>query len=93
MDGSQATLFTFVYISWGAISVVLVVLLSYRATLLREDEQPRRKTAEMDNFQVQHAFIARKSRLTGEIIVLSVISIMLLFTCAGFSIYRVLGSF
>jgi hypothetical protein len=89
MDKSQSTVFTLVYISWGLISVVLVVLLSYRATLLRDDDRNVMNTPGLDHFQSQKTFIARKSRLTREIIVLSVISGLLLLTCVGFSLIQV----
>jgi hypothetical protein len=85
MDSSQSTVFPLLYISWGVITVVLVVLLSYRATLLTEDDQIFKETAQ-DYHQQEMTLIARKSRLTGEIIVLSVMSAVLLLTCVGFSI-------
>jgi hypothetical protein len=88
MEASQSTLFTLVFISWALITVVLVVLLSYRATLLRKDEPVSMDTAELDHYQHKQTLIARKSLLMGEIIVLSVISGVLLLTCVGFSIYR-----
>jgi hypothetical protein len=93
MDDSQSTLFALVYISWGVITVVLVVLLSYRATLLREEDQISIHTAELDHSQDKQTLIARRSLLTGEIIVLSVISGMLLFTCLGLSVFRSLTDF
>ena len=92
MEDSQSAVFTLVYISWGVITVVLVVLLSYRATLLTEDDQILMDTAEQDHYP-QLTLIARRSRLTREIIVLSVISGVLLLTCVGFSIYRGLNNF
>ena len=85
MDSSQSTVFPLLFISWGVITVVLVVLLSYRATLLTEDDRIFKETAQ-DYHQQEMTLIARKSRLTGEIIVLSVMSAVLLLTCVGFSI-------
>ena len=85
MDSSQSTVFPLLFISWGVITVVLVVLLSYRATLLTEDDQIFKETAQ-DYHQQEMTLIARKWRLTGEIIVLSVMSAVLLLTCVGFSI-------
>jgi hypothetical protein len=93
MEDSQSTIFTLVYISWGVITVVLVVLLSYRATLLRDEDQISMHTAEPDHYQGKHSLLARRSLLTGEIIVLSVISGMLLFTCLGLSVFRGLTNF
>ena len=86
MDSSQSTVFPLLFISWGVITVVLVVLLSYRATLLIEDDQIFKDTAAEDHHQQEMTLIARQSRLTGEIIVLSVMSGVLLLTCVGFSI-------
>jgi len=87
MEASQSTLFTLLYIVWGVVTVVLVVLLSYRATLLREDDQILVDSAEPDHLQRQKTIIARRSLLAGEIIVLSLISGALLLTCVGFTIY------
>jgi len=39
MESLRSTVFPLLLISWGVITVVLVVLLSYRATLLIEDDQ------------------------------------------------------
>jgi predicted ABC-type exoprotein transport system permease subunit len=87
MEASQSTVFALVFISWGVITVILVVLLSYRATLLREDDPIFTVTSEIDHYQRQQSIIARRSRLAGEIIVLSVISGVLLLACVGFSVY------
>jgi len=53
---------------------------------LSEHHQTFSDTATQDHFQQEMTLIARKSRLTGEIIVLSVMSGVLLLTCVGFSI-------
>jgi hypothetical protein len=97
-DGSMETpqsavVFTLLYIMWGAITVVLVVLLGYRATLLCGDDRKFVDANEQDYLQHEKALIARSSLLTGEIIVLSVLSGVLLLTCAGSSIYHGLMSF
>ena len=86
MESLRSTVFPLLFISWGVITVVLVVLLSYRATLLSEHDQTFNDAATQDQFQQEMTLIARKSRLTGEIIVLSVMSAVLLLTCVGFSI-------
>jgi hypothetical protein len=93
MEDSQSTIFTLVYISWGVVTVVLVVLLSYLATLLQDEDQISMHTAELDHSQDKQTLISRRSLLTGEIIVLSVISGMLLFTCLGLSIFRGVTNF
>jgi len=86
MGSSEATVFTMLYVSWGIITVVLVALLSYRATLMAKDHHIFNDAVPQDNYQQEITFIARRSRLTGEIIVLSVMSGVLLLTCVGISI-------
>ena len=88
MKGSQTSdVFTFIYILWGFITVVLVVLLSYRATLLKEEHTTSSAESEQKDFLKERKLIARRSQLNGEIITLSVISGVLLLTGVGFSIY------
>jgi len=86
MIASQSTPAAFLFITWGVITVVLVALLSYRATLLGEDDQTFANSATQDSREQELTLIARRSRLMGEIIVLSVMSGALLFTCVGLSI-------
>jgi hypothetical protein len=86
MKGSQSTVVALIFIAWGVITVVLVALLSYLATLPSEDRQTFGEAPMQDHHQDELTLIARKSRLTGEIIVLSVISGVLLLTCVGLSI-------
>ena len=86
MEGSQSTVVTLIFISWGVITVVLVALLSYLATVSSEDRQTFGGAPTQDHHQHELTLIARKSRLTGEIIVLSVMSGVLLLTCVGLSI-------
>jgi hypothetical protein len=86
LDTYESTVFPLLYISWGVITVVLVALLSYRATLLSEGNQIFNDTPPQDHHQQEMRLVARKSLLTGEIIVLSVMSGVLLLTCVGFSI-------
>ena len=87
MNDSQSTISGLIFISWAFITVVLVVLLSYRATLSQDDDQNSLHAADVDCYQRKQTIIARRSLLMGEIIVLSVISGVLLLTCAGCSIY------
>jgi hypothetical protein len=86
MEASESTIFPLLYISWGFITVVLVALLSYRATLLGKDDQTFADSATQDPREQELTLIARRSRLMGEIIVLSVMAGALLFTCVGLSI-------
>jgi len=88
MKGSQSSdVFTFIYILWGFITVALVVLLSYRATLMKEEHATSSSAAEQNDAWKERKLIARQSQLNGEIIALSVISGVLLLTGVGFSIY------
>ena len=88
MKGSQTSdVFTFIYILWGFITVVLVVLLSYRATLMKEEHASPVREAEQNDTLKELKMTARRSQLNGEIIALSVISGVLLLTGVGFSIY------
>jgi hypothetical protein len=86
LETYESNVFPLLYISWGVITVVLVALLSYRATLRSEGDHVFNDTAAQDHHQQEMTLIARKSRLTGEIIVLSVLSGVLLLTCVGISI-------
>jgi hypothetical protein len=85
--------FTLLFILWGAITLVLVVLLGYLATLPSQVEQGKVGATLQDQVRDEKALIARGSQLTGEIIVLSVLSGALLLICAGSSIYQGLTSF
>ena len=88
MKGSQSSdVFTFLYILWGFITVALVVLLSYRATLMKEEHVAPVHEDEPDDALNERKLIAQQSQLNGEIIALSVISGVLLLTGVGFSIY------
>lgn len=88
MKGSQASdVFTFIYILWGFITVALVVLLSYRATLMKEEHASPVHEAGQDDSLKERKLVVRQSQLNGEIIALSVISGVLLLTGVGFSIY------
>jgi hypothetical protein len=81
-------------ISWGVITVVLVVLVIYRGTLSsREDDQIFIDAAEQHHYQEQVAIIARISRLTKPIIALAVLSGVLLLASAGVWIYQGYKSF
>ena len=89
MDDSKAAVFTLLYVLWGFITVGLIVLLSYRATLLKEEDHTSINAAEENHFrqELELALIVRRSLLTGGIIALSVLSGALLLTSLGFSIY------
>jgi hypothetical protein len=94
MGTSQSdAVFTMLFILWGAITVVLVVLLGYLATLPSQGDQNKVGATQQDQIRQEKALIARGSFLTGEIIVLSVLSGVLLLICAGSSIYQGFTSF
>jgi hypothetical protein len=93
MEASQSMAFALVYISWGIITVILVVLLSYRATLWPDDELISIDAPDLERFKRQQTLLSKRSMLLGEIVVLSVISGVLLLTCVGFSLFRGHSSF
>ena len=94
MGNSQAdVVFLSLFILWGAITVVLVVLLGYLATLPNQDDGSHATATQQEQVQAERARISRGSLLTGEIIVLSVLSGVLLLLCAGSSIYQGLNNF
>ena len=81
-------------ISWGVITVALVVLVVYRGTLSsKEDDQIFIGTAEKNHYQDQLLVIDRMTRLTKPIIALSVLSGILLLASAGVWIYQGFKSF
>ena len=94
MEASGSIILDTLMIAWGVITVALVVLVIYRATLSsKEDDQIFIDAAEQHHYQEQVAIIARISRLTRPIIALSVVSGALLLASAGLWIYRAFKSF
>jgi hypothetical protein len=94
LEESRSLILDLLMISWGVITVFLVVLVVYRGTLSsKEDDQIFIDAAEQHHFQEQQAIIARISRLTKPIIALAVVSGALLLASAGVWIYRGLKSF
>ena len=81
-------------ISWSVITVALVILVVYRGTLSsKEDDQIFIDAAEQHHYQEQLVIIARISRLTRPIIVLSVMSGALLLASVGVWVYQAFKSF
>jgi hypothetical protein len=81
-------------ICWSVITVVLVILVVYRGTLSsKEDDQIFIDAAEQHHYQEQLAIIARISRLTRPIIVLSILSGSLLLASVGVWVYQAFTSF
>ena len=94
MEESRSLILDLLMISWGVITIFLVVLVVYRGTLSsKEDDQIFIDAAEQHHYQEQQAIIARISRLTKPIIALAVVSGALLLASAGVWIYRGLKSF
>ena len=94
MEESRSLILDLLMISWGVITIFLVVLVIYRGTLSsKEDDQIFIDAAEQHHYQEQQAIIARISRLTKPIIALAVVSGALLLASAGVWIYRGLRSF
>lgn len=94
MDVSRSLLLDMLMISWGVITVALVVLVVYRGTLSsREDDQIFIDAAEQHHHNEQQEIIGRISRLTKPIITLAVLSGVLLLASAGVWIYQGYKSF
>lgn len=94
MEESRSLILDLLMISWGIITVFLVVLVIYRGTLSsKEDDQIFIDAAEQHHYQEQQLIIARISRLTKPIVALAVVSGALLLASAGLWIYRGLKSF
>ena len=94
MDASRPMILDLLMISWGVITVVLVVLVVYRGTLSsKEDDQIFIDAAEQHHYQEQLVIIDRISRLTRPIIALSVVSGALLLASVGVWIYQAFKSF
>jgi len=94
LEESRSLILDLLMISWGVITIFLVVLVIYRGTLSsKEDDQIFIDAAEQHHYQEQQAIIARISRLTKPIIALAVVSGALLLASAGVWIYRGLRSF
>ena len=94
MEASRSLLLDMLMISWGVITVALVVLVVYRGTLSsKEDDQIFIGTAEKHHYQDQLLVIDRMTRLTKPIIALSVLSGILLLASAGVWIYQGFRSF
>ena len=94
MEASRSLILNMLMISWGVITVVLVVLVVYRGTLSsKEDDQIFIDAAEQHHYQEQLVIIDRISRLTRPIIALSVMSGALLLASVGVWIYQAFKSF
>jgi hypothetical protein len=94
LEASRSLILDLLMISWGVITVVLVVLVVYRGTLSsKEDDQIFIDAAEQHHYEEQLVIIARISRLTRPIIALAVVSGALLLASAGVWIYQGFKSF
>ena len=94
MEQSRSLILDMLMISWGVITVALVVLVVYRGTLSsKEDDQIFIDAAEQHHYREQLVIIERISRLTKPIIALAVWSGALLLASAGVWIYQGFKSF
>jgi hypothetical protein len=96
MESAQSSVFTMLHTMWGLITVALIVLLSYRAALSVEVNQAFTDEDEQQRIQEKHelGLITERSRLTGGIIALTVLSGTLLLVNVGLTIYsRSVGNF
>jgi len=94
LEESRSLILDMLMISWGVITVALVVLVVYRGTLSsKEDDQIFIDAAEQHHYREQLVIIERISRLTKPIIALAVLSGALLLASAGVWIYQAFKSF
>jgi len=94
LEASRSLVLNMLMISWSVITVALVILVVYRGTLSsKEDDQIFIDAAEQHHYQEQLVIIARISRLTRPIIVLSVMSGALLLASVGVWVYQAFMSF
>jgi hypothetical protein len=94
LEASRSLILDLLMISWGVITVVLVVLVVYRGTLSsKEDDQIFIDAAEQHHYQEQLVIIDRISRLTRPIIALAVLSGALLLASVGVWVYQAFKSF
>jgi hypothetical protein len=86
---------TYLLVSWGTITTVLIVLLIYRTTLsTKEDDQLYLNKAEASMMGAeQQAIIHKLERLGRPILWLAVVSGILLIACAGVWLWIGLSSF
>jgi hypothetical protein len=88
------SLLTMLLIAWGVVTAILAVLVIYRGTLSsHEDDQIFIAAGEQHHYQEQEAIIAKMTRLSRPIIVLTAISGALLLVTAGVWLYRGFKSF
>jgi hypothetical protein len=88
MSATQSIILTVVFSAWGVVTVVLALLVCYRALLSsREDDQIFIDPAEQHHYQEQQQIIAKMSRLKGPIIALSAASTVLLLSGVGYWVY------
>ncbi len=94
MEASRSLTLDLLMISWGVITVVLVILVVYRGTLSsKEDDQIFIDAAEQHHYKQQLEIIARISSLTKPIIAFAVLSGALLLASVGVWIYQAFKSF
>lgn len=75
--------------TWGIVTIVLVVLLIYRAMLSsKEDDQIFIDEAEHLHSEEQHVIVARMTRLRTPIIALTAISVVLLLSSISLWVYQ-----
>jgi hypothetical protein len=94
LEASRSLTLDLLMISWGVITVVLVILVVYRGTLSsKEDDQIFIDAAEQHHYKQQLEIIARISSLTKPIIAFAVLSGALLLASVGVWIYQAFKSF
>lgn len=86
---------SYLLVSWGAITAILVILVIYRATLStrEDDELYLNKTADSMMAAEQRKIVGKLNRLTRPIMTLAVLSGALLLASAGVWVWMGFKSF
>ena len=94
MENIQWNLLFCLFVSWGVITAVLLVLILYRRALsVREDDQLFLGAREQGVAAEQRAMFRKISRTTAPIVTLAVLSGVLLIASVGLWLYQGYKSF
>lgn len=94
MEGFQWGPVAYLFVAWGVVTAVLIVLVIYRGTLSsKEDDQLFLDAAEAHMVQEQQILIRKMNSLTKPIISLAVLSGVLLLISVGLWVWEGLKNF